>query len=117
MEEVIILKNKGFTLIEIILTLAIIGIISIPIFTIFNNALTNIVRAGKRTEAIEIAKVDLEIDPDKTSIEGGVNVSIEMESGSDTVVNVNVDMIEGLHVLNQGSKNELSVEIISYIPY
>lgn len=45
-------NKKGLTLIEVILTIAIIGILSIPIFTIFNSGLNNIVKAGNRTESV-----------------------------------------------------------------
>lgn len=111
------MKNKGFTLIEIILALAIIGIISIPVFTTFNSALSNVVKAGNRTQAIEEAKYKLEMEPDETPIPGGINVSIEMESDSPKVVSVNVNEVVGEYTINQGTKRELKVEILSYIPY
>lgn len=45
-------SRNGLTLIEVIVTIAIIGIISIPLSNAFNTGLKNIVRAGDRTEAM-----------------------------------------------------------------
>ena len=46
------LKNKdGFTLIEIIVSLAIIGILSVSFFTIFTSGFTYIAKAGNRSVA------------------------------------------------------------------
>lgn len=45
-------NNKGFTLIEIIIAIAIIGIISIPLLGIFGSGVKNIVGAGNRTEDV-----------------------------------------------------------------
>lgn len=45
-------KRKGLTLIETILSLAILGIIGVFILTVFGFSLNNIRRAGKRTEDV-----------------------------------------------------------------
>lgn len=45
-------NNRGLTLIEVIVSLAIIGIMSIAVLTIFNTGLKNIVSAGDRTEEV-----------------------------------------------------------------
>lgn len=45
-------SDKGFTLIEVILTIAIIGIVSISAFTIFSTGLNNIVKSGNRTDSV-----------------------------------------------------------------
>lgn len=47
--------KKGFTLIELVLSIAIIGILSVSIFSIFNLGIINIARAGDRTISVEKA--------------------------------------------------------------
>ncbi len=43
-------KRNGLTLIEVVVSIAIIGIISISVLNIFNTGLKNILIAGKRTD-------------------------------------------------------------------
>lgn len=45
-------NKKGFTLLEVIITIAIVGIIAIHIFTISSSGLRNIMNAGIRTKNI-----------------------------------------------------------------
>lgn len=45
-------NNNGFTLIEIIIGIALFGIISISLITLFTNGFTYISRSGRRTEAL-----------------------------------------------------------------
>lgn len=52
--------RNGLTLIEVILTIAIMGIIALPILTIFNSGIKNIVNAGKRTEDVFIQKESID---------------------------------------------------------
>lgn len=56
-------KRRGVTLIEIIVSLAIIGIMGISFLNIFDMGLVNITRAGNRTEELLEVKniVDIEI--------------------------------------------------------
>lgn len=54
------MKNyKGLTLIEVILSIAIIGIISISLLPIFNIGLKNIVNAGSRTKNVYEAQTSI----------------------------------------------------------
>lgn len=53
-------KRKGITLIEIIVSIAVIGVLVIPIFTIFNSGLMNILRAGTRTEVVIDVKENMD---------------------------------------------------------
>lgn len=45
-------RKDGFTLVEIILSIAILGIIAISVLTMFGSGLKNISRSGKRTEEV-----------------------------------------------------------------
>lgn len=70
-------NNKGLTLIEVVLTITIIGIIAISILSIFNTGLVNIVRAGIRTE--NVLNIQKDIDDaikNKSGTVGEVIVSI-----------------------------------------
>ena len=53
-------NNKGFTLIEIILAIAILGIIIVSFMSIFSSGIKNIFSAGKKDEAISLAANKLE---------------------------------------------------------
>ena len=57
-------KNKGFTIIEIIVSLAIIGILAVVFMSVFSTGLVNIVRAGVRTKAVGTAVDEFYDEPD-----------------------------------------------------
>lgn len=90
--------KKGFTLIEVIVSLAIIGIISINILSIFNNGIINIVRAGKRTEIVSKAEYNLNynytvVSPKEVKVE----IPVLDEYGNSTIKEkvFNGSIIEG----------------------
>ena len=70
------LKNKkGFTLIEVILSIAILGIISIAFLSMFTSGIVGISNSGKKSESHYTAQSDIEIKindfkkpPDKNPI-------------------------------------------------
>ena len=68
------MKRKGLTLIELVISIAILGLISVTILNIFNSGLMNIIRAGDITELTSnaISDVDKKI---LTSVVGEDNVS------------------------------------------
>ncbi len=103
-------KQKGFTLIEVILSLAIIGIVSIAILTGLNTSLQNIVRAGNRTEAVEISEKVIFNETD--TVEKQYTVTITIGSESLTVENMTINEIKGSAVID-GSSGD-SVEIITH---
>lgn len=99
--------KRGLTLIEIILTLAILGIISITIYPIFNTGLSNINRAGKRTTAISFALNDLRN-----------HVGIPMD---DIPTFVNIDgfsakEVKGYSIKGLGIVDDVLVEIKAFFP-
>ena len=74
-------NNKGLTLIEIVITIAIISIMTIAVLTMFNISITNISKSGNRTERVLRMKeeVDEEIinNKEKTTNTDKVKVTID----------------------------------------
>jgi prepilin-type N-terminal cleavage/methylation domain-containing protein len=108
------MKNrKGLTLIEIIVSIAILGIVAISTLTIFDMGLKNIVRAGVRTENVYDAEDDLEIAPQIVTYEE-LTVVLPTPDGDQTII------VEGSHVKGEAVTNNgyssVSVEIETYIP-
>lgn len=111
------MKNKkGFTLIEVILSIAIIGIIAIFVVTIFGSGFRNIINSGKRTqEVFELESLINEgISGDYDAIEGD-NVKIV-----ETEVNIPIPGIEAKPIKGKmvtiPSKDQSNMEITTFIP-
>ncbi|MBU5426686.1 type II secretion system GspH family protein [Tissierella pigra] len=74
-------NNKGLTLIEIVITIAITSIMAIAVLTMFNISITNISKSGNKTERVLRIKeeVDEEIinNKEKTTNTDKVKVTID----------------------------------------
>ncbi|MST99873.1 type II secretion system protein J [Tissierella pigra] len=74
-------NNKGLTLIEIVITIAITSIMAIAVLTMFNISITNISESGNKTERVLRIKeeVDEEIinNKEKTTNTDKVKVTID----------------------------------------
>ena len=74
-------NNKGLTLIEIVITIAITSIMAIAVLTMFNISITNIFKSGNKTERVLRIKeeVDEEIinNKEKTTNTDKVKVTID----------------------------------------
>lgn len=82
-------RKNGFTLIELIISIAILGLISVTFLSIFNMGLINISRAGNRTTAVEMAEKNIynttEIDdfavtvilPDVSNNPSGISIEVK----------------------------------------
>lgn len=49
-------KNKGFTLVEVLVTIMLIGIVAVAIFPVFSNIFSSIFSAGDKTNATYTSK-------------------------------------------------------------
>ena len=105
--------RKGFTLIEVIISIAILGIVAVSTLTIFDLGLRNIVRAGVRTQTVYDAEDNLEIAPQIVTYEE-LTVVLPTLDGDESIV------VEGSHVKGEAVTNNgyssVSVEIDTYIP-
>ena len=89
------MNKKGFTLIELILSMAIIGIIAVTLLPILNVGLKNIVFSGNRTKAVSEASDSIYNDSVLTSFTVKVKLPSLTESNSDTMVNVDGNKVTG----------------------
>lgn len=76
-------RKKGFTLIELIVSIAILGIMAVAFLTMFFNGYTNIISAGNRTRAVKVAETLI----DKVSKSGNPDI-INSESTESTLANL-----------------------------
>lgn len=122
------MKNKrGFTLIEVILSIAILGMIAIFVVTIFGSSLKNISGSGKRTEKVfelesKINEEMLNKDGEEEMLnEDGEDITIE-----DVTIKVNIPGVREKGVEVEGkmitaipsdsSKNQYNIKITTFVP-
>jgi prepilin-type N-terminal cleavage/methylation domain-containing protein len=102
------MKNKkGLTLIEVIISIAIIGILAVSTLSIFDAGLLNIIRAGKRTETVLEVKdgIDLLIITKDDTIEsiGGPSLNID-----ETPIEIIVDFSDSSGITDVVIEGKLS---------
>ena len=103
-------NNKGFTLIEVILAIAIIGIIAIPIFGIFGIGVKNIVSAGNRTE---------DVFTDQKSIINEINREYSEINNPDGEKEIDIKFSDDLTIKIQGkvvTTEDDDIEIKTFVP-
>lgn len=99
------MKNKkGLTLIEVILTIAIISIMAVTILGMFNTGIINIVKSGKRTdEVFEASKI----------IDEKIKINENITNGTDevkiTIPGVLTKTIKGIIIKSPDGKVETFV--------
>lgn len=114
------MNKKGFTLIEVIVSLAVIGIIAVAMLTIFNTGLINIVSAGERSSATNLAELNLYEDD---SEENNDSISIDLPTGKkDQIpidgkyeVEINGSLNKGTHTSTIFNRT-VKVDIYKYFP-
>lgn len=94
-------KRKGLTLIEIVISMALIGIVAIVFLSIFSRGNKNIVKSGKRTtDTFELQeKIDSRINQiDNTGIE---EVEVKIEGIDESIRikgNLITETIDGIEI-------------------
>jgi len=102
------MPRKGFTLIELILSIAIIGMIAVAVLPAFNTSIINIVRAGNRTRSVTIAEENISL------VENPIPFQYDVTLPGGTIKGVNGTMVTGVATIEGSSGDE--VGIFSYIP-
>ena len=106
--------RKGMTLIEVVVSLAIIGLVATTMLSIFNTGLINITRSGIRTSAIAGSEIDLNSE-DYTDLNSlDVNVLILDDDGTDLSISVPVTEYSGSVEIVTGLTGNMLVEIKAY---
>lgn len=107
-------KDKGFTFIEIVISMAIIGILAIVFLTVFNTSLVNIMRAGVRTKAVGAAVDDFSENP---SVISSKTIEIELPvAGGSSIIGISGSYARGMVTVTEGSVSNLNVEVEAFIP-
>lgn len=107
------MKRKGFTLIELIISLAIIGLIAVSMLPILSTGLRNIVLAGNRTEAVSLAHDNIYNDSTLVNFNISVNLPTIDEDDEETI------SVEGNIVTGNANiigSNNSQVELFIYRP-
>lgn len=103
-------KRKALTLIEVVLSMAIISIMIVAVLGVFNISITNIFKSGQRTEDVlkskEYIDEQIKINEDKTAGKDNVTISI-----GDFKTDIEGNFIE---VENIG--DEFNIPIKTFIP-
>ena len=110
-----IVNRKGLTLVEIIISMAIIGIVAMVFLSVFSSSFVNIVRAGVRTKAVAAAANEFHGDPSVVRHET-IEVELPLPSGSTTIIDINGSIARGNVVVNEGSISNLEVQIEAFVP-
>lgn len=108
------MNRKGFTLVEIIITLALIGIISVFILTVFDTGLINIVRAGLRTEAVNMAENKFLNEGLSVGEIIDVNLTLPTPEGDKNFI-IKGHNTKGRILLNEGKRTKVEVEIQAFV--
>lgn len=106
-------KRKGITLIELIISIAILGIISVVILGIFDQGLSNILRAGRRTETVLSAKEELDLNIGDNDI--GIDTDVEVTLPGDNKVLISGRTVEVNKAIEQGNNIILNTYIINWL--
>ena len=109
------MKKKGFTLIELIVSIAILGIISVVVLSIFNTGLLNIQRAGKITQNTISATTIMDYKI-LNAVVGDLNVSETTISIPTPGVSTNISITGRLIIHNSVDDKGNSITIKSFIP-
>lgn len=107
--------KKGFTLIEVIISIAIIGITIVSLLSTFNTGLINIVRAGVRTEAVDMA--EYKFMKNSQIVGESINLKIDLPTPTGNIEHTITGYIRrGNVLLNEGMATEINVEIQAFVP-
>ena len=100
--------SKGFTLIELILSIAILGMIAVALLPALNTSLRNIVSAGNRTIAVENAIDEINERTNITNFDVEVELPLPSGVGTEKIMIVG-DKISGFATITGSSGKNVSI--------
>lgn len=106
------MNKDGFTLIELIVSLAIMGLIVVTILPIINTGLSNIIYSGNRTEAVSLANDDIFNNTEKENFSIVVKLPDKVSDDIDVIIEGNI--ITGTS--NISGRSDSKVELYIYRP-
>lgn len=108
--------RKGVTLIEVVVSLALIGIIAVSMLTIFDTGLMNIYRAGSRTKSVTEANYN--VQNSSVLVTADAKVELVLPDLVDTSITYEItgNVVEGLGSEPTLRQGVLEVEIIEFMP-
>ena len=106
------MNKDGFTLIELIVSLAIMGLIVVTILPIINTGLSNIIYSGNRTEAVSLANDDIFNNTEKENFSIVVKLPDKVSDDIDVIVEGNI--ITGTS--NISGRSDSKFELYIYRP-
>ena len=110
----IIKRHKGMTVVEVIISLALLGILSVVFINAFTMGFTKIIYAGHRTNAVGQAQAHFYENP---SILAKQDIKIEIPTTtSDIEIIVSGSYATGNVTLNPGPAQEIQVEVLTFVP-
>lgn len=106
--------KKGMTLVEVIISLALLGILSIVFINAFTMGFTRIIYAGHRTNAVSQAQAFFYTNP---SILEKKDILVSLPTSSSNVeITVSGSYATGNVSLNPGTSQEVNVEVLTFVP-
>lgn len=106
-------RKNGFTLIELIISIAILGLVAVTFLSIFNMGLINISKAGNRTTAVEVAEKNLSYSPEIKDFK----ITVKLPDGSNNNSRIDIEVTGKIYESKEyiGHSNDY-VNIIRYVP-
>lgn len=108
-------RSKGLTLVEIIISMAIFGILSVVFINAFTMGFTRIVHSGHRTNAVGQAQEFFYSSPVITTSEV-ITIQLPVSASTTTAITVSGSYAKGNVTLNSGTSQEVDVEVMTFVP-
>lgn len=110
------MKNrKGLTLIELIVSIALVGVLAIVVLNVFSSGFLNIVKAGNRTQAVNAAENEIFNNP-IVEEEKVLDILIPVPGMGQVEHQIKGSIVTGLTTINQGTRSEVQAEIKTFMP-